>query len=170
MDNLKLERDTPDFLHPKRSVRVLLGNKWFAIFVEVNPLIAKNYSIRERINCFTLYLDNIPFPKKKKITRDALILNNLQPIERDFSFLIDEKIEYGAIRRAIVSLKNPLIDKINIVDVFQGKMEREERKKSLSIRVKFQPLEKTLNDAEIEKMCANIISEVGEKVSGILKS
>ena len=49
-------------------------------------------------------------------------------------------------------------------------MEREERKKSLSIRVKFQPLEKTLNDAEIEKMCANIISEVGEKVSGMLKS
>ena len=141
-----------------------------AIFGEVNPLIAKNYSIRERINCFTLYLDNIPFPKKKKITRDALIFNNLQPIERDFSFLIDEKTEYGAIKRAIVSLKNPLIDKINIVDVFQGEMEREGRKKSLSIRVKFQPLEKTLNDAEIEKMCANIISEVGEKVSGMLKS
>ena len=170
VDNLKLERDTPEFLHPKRSAKVLLGNKLVAIFGEVNPLIAKNYSIRERINCFTLYLDNIPFPKKKKITRDALIFNNLQPIERDFSFLIDEKTEYGAIKRAIVSLKNPLIDKINIVDVFQGEMEREERKKSLSIRVKFQPLEKTLNDAEIEKMCANIISEVGEKVSGMLKS
>ena len=55
-------------------------------------------------------------------------------------------------------------------DVMSGKMEREERKKSLSIRVKFQPSEKTLNDAEIEKMCANIISEVGEKVSGMLKS
>lgn len=166
VDNLKLERDTPEFLHPKRSAKVLLGNKLVAIFGEVNPLIAKNYSIRERINCFTLYLDNIPFPKKKKITRDALIFNNLQPIERDFSFLIDEKTEYGTIKRAIVSLKNPLIDKINIVDVFQGEMEREERKKSLSIRVKFQPLEKTLNDAEIEKMCANIISEVSEKVSG----
>ena len=84
--------------------------------------------------------------------------------------MIDEKTEYGAIKRAIVSLKNPLIDKINIVDVFQGEMEREGRKKSLSIRVRFQPLEKTLNDAEIEKMCANIISEVGEKVSGMLKS
>ena len=170
VDKLKLERDTPEFLHPKRSAKVLLGNKLVAIFGEVNPLTAKNYSIRERINCFTLYLDNIPFPKKKKITRDALIFNNLQPIERDFSFLIDEKTEYGAIKRAILSLKNPLIDKINVVDVFQGEMEREERKKSLSIRVKFQPLEKTLNDAEIEKMCANIISEVGEKVSGMLKS
>ncbi|MFL2800455.1 MAG: phenylalanine--tRNA ligase subunit beta [Paracoccaceae bacterium] len=170
VDNIKLERDTPKFLHPKRSAKMLLGSKLVAIFGEVNPLIAKNYPNRERINCFTLYLDNIPFPKKRKITRDALILNNLQPIERDFSFLIDEKTEYGAIKRAIISLKNPLIDKINIVDVFQGEMEREERKKSLSIRVKFQPLEKTLNDAEIEKMCAHIISEVGEKVNGILKS
>ena len=114
--------------------------------------------------------DNIPFPKKKKITRDALILSNLQPIERDFSFLIDEKTEYGAVKKTIISLKNPLIDKINIVDVFQGEVEKEERKKSLSIRVKFQPLEKTLNDSEIEKMCNDIISEVSEKVSGILKS
>ena len=83
-----------------------------AIFGEVSPLIAKNYAIRERINCFTIYLDNIPFPKKKKITRDALILSNLQPIERDFSFLIDEKTEYGAVKKTIISLKNPLIDKI----------------------------------------------------------
>ena len=83
--------------------------------------------------------------------------------------MINEKTEYGAIKRAIVYLKNPLIDKINIVEVFQGEMERKEGKKSLSIRVKFQPLEKTLNDAQIEKMCTNIISEVGVKVGGMLK-
>ncbi len=170
VDNLKLERDAPEFLHPKRSAKVMLGNKIIAIFGEVTPLIAKNYDIRERINFFTLYLDNVPFPKKKKISRDSLILSNLQTIERDFSFLIDEKTEYGAVKKAIVSLKNPLIDKINMVDVFQGEIEKEERKKSLSIRVKFQPLEKTLNDSEIEKMCADIISEVSEKVNGILKA
>ena len=170
VDNLKLERSTPEFLHPKRSARVMLGNKIIAIFGEVSPLVAKNYAIRERINCFTLYLDNVPFPKKKKITRDSLILSNLQTIERDFSFLIDEKTEYGAVKKAINSLKNPLIDKINMVDVFQGEIEKKESKKSLSIRVKFQPLEKTLNDTQIENMCADIISEVSEKVNGILKS
>ena len=170
VDYLKLERSAPEFLHPKRSARVMLGNKVIAIFGEVSPLVAKNYAIRERINCFTLYLDNVPFPKKKKITRDSLILTNLHTIERDFSFLVDEKTEYGAVKRAIDSLKNPLIDKINMVDVFQGEIEEKESKKSLSIRVKFQPLEKTLNDAQIENMCADIIGEVSEKVNGILKS
>ena len=97
-------------------------------------------------------------------------MSNLQIIERDFSFLIDEKTEYGAVKKAIVSLKNPLIDKINMFDVFQGEIEKKEGTKSLSIRVKFQPLEKTLNDSEIEKMCENIISEVSEKVGGNLKS
>ena len=57
-----------------------------------------------------------------------------------------------------------------MVDVFQGEIEKEERKKSLSIRVRFQPLDKTLNDSDIEKMCSDIISEVSEKVNGILKS
>ena len=170
LENLKLERDVPEFLHPKRSARVLLGNKLIAIFGEINPLISKKYSIRERINCFTLFLDNIPFPKKRKITRDALVLSSLQPFERDFSFLVDEKTEYGAVKRTIVSLKNPLIDSINIVDVFQGESEKTEKKKSLSIRVRFQPSQKTLNDAEIEKMCAEIIGEVCNKVSATLKS
>ena len=170
LENLKLERDVPEFLHPKRSARVLLGNKLIAIFGEINPLISKKYSIRERINCFTLFLDNIPFPKKRKISRDALVLSSLQPFERDFSFLVDEKTEYGAVKRTIVSLKNPLIDSINIVDVFQGESEKTEKKKSLSIRVRFQPSQKTLNDAEIEKMCAEIIGEVCNKVSATLKS
>ncbi len=170
VDKLRLERNAPEFLHPKRSARVLLGNQLIAIFGEINPLVAKDYTIRERINCFTMYLDNVPFPKKKKITRDALILSNLQPIERDFSFLMYEKIEYEAVKKAIVSLKNPMIDKINIVDLFQGEIEKKEKKKSLSIRVKFQPLDKTLNESEIEKMCADIIGEVGQKVGGILKS
>ena len=97
-------------------------------------------------------------------------MSNLQPIERDFSFLVDENTEYGAVKKAIISLKNTLIDKINMVDVFQGETEKEERKKSLSIRVRFQPLEKTLNDTEIEKMCADIIGEVSDKVGGSLKS
>ena len=67
-------------------------------------------------------------------------------------------------------MKNPLIDSINIVDVFQGESEKTERKKSLSIRVRFQPSQKTLNDAEIEKMCAEIIGVVCNKVSATLKS
>ena len=57
-----------------------------------------------------------------------------------------------------------------MVDVFQGEIEKKERKKSLSIRVKFQPLDTTLNDSQIESMCADIISEVSEKANGILKS
>ena len=32
-----------------------------------------------------------------------LFLSNLQPIERDFSFLVDEKTEYGAVKKAIIS-------------------------------------------------------------------
>ena len=50
VDNLKLERDAPEFLHPKRSARVMLGNKIVAIFGEVSPLVAKDYDVRERIN------------------------------------------------------------------------------------------------------------------------
>ena len=56
------------------------------------------------------------------------------------------------------------------MDVFQGESEKTEKKKSLSIRVRFQPSQKTLNDAEIEKMCAEIIGEVCNKVSATLKS
>ena len=58
-----------------------------------------------------------------------------------------------------------------MVDDFQGEFEKEERKKSLSIRVKFQPIEKTLNDSEIEKIrdASRIAAEAMLRVREVIK-
>ena len=168
-EKLKMSRDTPHFLHSGRSAKMSLGNKCIAIYGEISPLFLKDFSIRGRVNCFTVFLENIPFSKNKKISRNPLIINTLQAVERDFSFMVDQRCEYENIKTAIFSIKNELIEKVTIFDIFSGKKELETEKKSLSVRVKIQPKTATLKDHEIDKISKEIISVVGSKVGGLLR-
>ena len=168
-ERLKMSREVPDFLHPERSASLFLGNKKVAIFGEISPLLLKDFSIRGRINCFTIFLENIPFSKNKRISRNPLMVPNLQPVERDFSFLVDLKEEYENIRQAIISLKNDLIKEVAIFDIFSGEKEGGSEKKSVSVRVKIQPDNTTLKDHEIDQICKKIIAIVASKVGGRLR-
>ena len=94
---------------------------------------------------------------------------NLQPVERDFSFLVDLKEEYENIRQAIISLKNDLIKEVTIFDIFSGEKEGGSEKKSVSVRVKIQPNNTTLKDHEIDQICKKIIAIVASKVGGRLR-
>ena len=129
----------------------------------------KDFSIRGRVNCFTVFLENIPISKNKKISRNPFIINTLQAVERDFSFMVDQRSEYENIKQAIFSLKNELIEKVTIFDVFTGKKELQTEKKSMSVRVKIQPKTATLKDHEIDKICKEIISVVESKAGGFLR-
>ena len=168
-EKLKMSRDTPHFLHSGRSAKLSLGSKCIAIYGEISPLFLKDFSIKGRVNCFTVFLENIPISKNKKISRNPLIINTLQAVERDFSFMVDQRSEYENIKQAIFSLKNDLIEQVTIFDVFSGKEELETEKKSLSVRVKIQPKSSTLKDHEIDKICKEIIGVVGSKVGGLLR-
>ena len=54
-----------------------------------------------------------------------MIINTLQAVERDFSFMVDQRSEYENIKQAIFSLKHDLIEQVTIFDVFSGKEELE---------------------------------------------
>ena len=83
--------------------------------------------------------------------------------------MVDQRCEYENIKTAIFSIKNDLIEKVTIFDIFSGKKELETEKKSLSVRVKIQPKTATLKDHEIDKISKEIISVVGSKVGGLLR-
>ena len=42
---------------------------------------------------FTIWPNSIPTPRNKKSTRSALNLVDLQAVERDFAFIVDNKVE-----------------------------------------------------------------------------
>lgn len=170
IDGFKMHREAPDFFHPQRSASLFLGNKKVAVFGEISPFVLKDFSIKGRVNSFTVFLENLTFPKQKKISKNPLLVENLQAIERDFSFLVNVQEEFGNLRKAILSLKNEMIVGVTIFDTFIGSNLNLSERKSMSIRVKIQPKTVNLNDGEIGAICKEIIDVVSSKVGGTLRS
>ena len=101
--------------------------------------------------------------------KPALELSPLQPVERDFAFVVDRAVKAGDIVRAAQSADRKLITGISVFDVYEGKG-IDPDKKSVAIAVTLQPRERTMTDQEIEALGQKIVAEVGKRTGGVLRA
>ena len=118
---------------------------------------------------FEIDLGQLP-PLKVKATRakGAFHPPALQPVERDFAFVVDGKIGAESVLRAAKNADKALISGVSLFDVYEGQ-HMEPGKKSLAIQVTLQPTDKTLTDAEIEAVAAKVVEAVVKATGGALR-
>ena len=168
-DNLNITRDVKEYYHPGRSGAVLLGKNVLAYFGEIHPNVLSKMNVKGIVVGFEVFPDNLPEPKEKKsFARSKLDINNLQAVDRDFAFVVDDFVTAGEILKAVKKSDKELIDKVSIFDVYAGK-NIEDGKKSVAITVRLQPKEATLTDEEIEKISSAIVGSVEKSVGGTLR-
>ncbi|MEO0914765.1 MAG: phenylalanine--tRNA ligase subunit beta, partial [Pseudomonadota bacterium] len=91
-------RTAPAWFHPGRSALLSLGPKNpLAAFGELHPKVLKALDIKGPAVAFTLFPDAVPAPRAKGTARAALAISDLQPVERDFAFVVDAGVEADAI-------------------------------------------------------------------------
>ncbi|MBP5858035.1 phenylalanine--tRNA ligase subunit beta [Marivibrio halodurans] len=175
VDKLQVSTDAPDWYHPGRSGCLRLGPKVLARFGEVHPGILRDYEIRGRVAAFEIFLEAIPEPKAKKSTdkagaktRPLLKASTLQPVTRDFAFLVDADVPADKILRAALGADKQLVAAAGVFDIYQGA--ELEGRKSVAISVTLQPVEKTLTDKEIEAVAARIVANVGKQTGASLRA
>jgi phenylalanyl-tRNA synthetase beta chain len=166
--SLAVSREAPAWFHPGRSGALLLGPKtMLCAFGEFHPDLLAKLGIDPPIAGFELYLDALPAARRKSGGK-ALEASDLQPVRRDFAFLIDSEIAGGEVVRAALSADRALISEVGVFDVFTGQGVPE-GKKSLAIEVTLQPREKTLTDSEIEAVAAKVVAAVVKATGGTLR-
>ncbi len=168
---LQVSAPGPDFLHPGRSAALGLGPRNpLGCFGEVHPAAAEALGAEGRLMVFEIILDALP-PARKKATRAKakLELAELQPVSRDFAFIVDEKIEAEAIVRIARAVDRALFADATIFDRYHGRGV-EPGKVSLGLAVTLQPRTKTLTDAEIEAFSHKLVAEVAAKTGAQLRS
>jgi len=167
--NLTVTREAPSWFHPGRSGALKLGPKTvLGVFGELHPDLLATLGVDAPIAAFELYLDAVPTAKRKGAGRLALDASDLQPVRRDFAFLLDANVQAGDVVRAALGADRALIGEVGVFDVFVGQGVPE-GKKSLAIEVTLQPREKTLTDAEIEAVAAKIVAVVTKATDGELR-
>jgi phenylalanyl-tRNA synthetase beta chain len=166
--SLSVTQDSPSWFHPGRSGAIKLGPKTvLGVFGEFHPDLLATLRIDSPIAGFELYLDAVP-PAKRKGASKALEASDLQPVRRDFAFLIDREVAAGEVVRAASGADRALISETRVFDVFTGQGVPA-GKKSLAIEVTLQPREKTLTDAEIEEVAAKVVAAVKKATGGELR-
>ena len=166
--SLTVTREAPSWFHPGRSGALKLGpNTVLGVFGEFHPDLLATLGIASPIAGFELYLDAVP-PSKRTGASKALDASDLQPVRRDFAFLLDDEVAAGEVLRAALSADRALISDVGVFDVFTGKGVPD-GKKSLAIEVTLQPRDKTLTDAEIEAVAARIVAAVKKATGGELR-
>lgn len=166
---LQISRDAPSWYHPGRSGVLRLGTNVVARFGEIHPAILEGLDVKGPVVGFEVLLENIPQARKKGASRPLLTLAALQPVSRDFAFILDLRVEADVLIRAIRGSDKDLIDDVGIFDVYVGKGVPE-GKKSVAVSVTLQPRQQTLTDADIETISKKIVDAVTSKTGGILRT
>ena len=159
------DRTAPSWYHPGRSATLKLGPQVLGYFGEVHPRVLKIFDVKGPVVAFEIFLDRMPFSKRKTSTKSKLILSPYQMVERDFAFVVNKDISADALIKAVMKADATLIENVTIFDVFA----LEEDKKSIGIRVRLQPRDHTLTEEEIQILSDKIISAITQSTGGVLR-
>ncbi len=168
---LQIAAHAPAWFHPGRSGTIQIGpQNVLGHFGELHPSTLEALEAQGPLVAFEVILERIPAPRTKATrAKPALELSPLQPVERDFAFVVERNVRGADIVRAAMSADRKLISDVGVFDVYEG-AGIAAGKKSIAIAVTIQPRDKTMTEAEIETLAAKIVAEVGKRTGGVLRA
>ncbi len=152
--------DIPYF-HPGRSAVVLVDKKEIGELGEIHPDLIEDFDLKKRAFIFELNFDEL---SKFCLTEKSFsALAKFPGIQRDLSIIVDEKITAQEIYQVIANIEEDLVREIKIFDLYQGN-HIPRGKKSLTYRIKYQALDRTLTDEEVNRIQQRILSNLISKL------
>ena len=150
--------------HPGQSGTLRLGPKAIlAEFGALHPRVLKAMGVEGPVYGFEITLDTLPQTKSKAGKgKGRLALSALQPLTRDFAFLLPADRPAGELARAIANADKALIAGVAVFDVYAGKGVPDGQV-SIALQATIQPRDKTLTDAEIEDLSRRIIAAAAKQ-------
>ena len=152
--NLQLTMGAGDSWHPGRSATLGLGPKTvLAAFGELHPRLSKALDLPTGTVAAELYIDAIPAARATGRSRPAFAPPALQPVSRDFAFVVPDGVPADILVRAIRGADKAVIADARIFDRYES-----EAGLSLAVEVILQPGEKSFTEAEIGAVCAKVVA------------
>jgi len=158
VENLQVMGDASAAYHPGQSATLRLGPKAvLAEFGALHPSLVKSFGLEGIVVAGEIFLDAIPAKRASGRIRPAYTPPALQPVTRDFAFLVPDKLAAGDLVRAIRGADKALITAARLFDVFTG-AGVPDGQKSLAVEVTLQPTDRTLTDDDLAALSAKVVA------------
>ena len=169
VEKLMVMGEAGSAFHPGQSATLRLGPKnVLARFGTMHPLIAKQFNVDGPVVAAEIFLDAIPAKKGGAgFTRAAYVPPALQPVMRDFAFLVPDNLAAGDLLRAVRGADKQAITDARIFDEFRG-VGVPEGHKSLAVEIVLQPGEASFTEAELSAISAKVVASA-EKLGASLR-
>jgi phenylalanyl-tRNA synthetase beta chain len=162
--NLQVFPDAGPTWHPGRSATLGLGPKTIlASFGEIHPALAKALDAPDGLVAAEIYLDAIPAPRGSGRAKPPFEPAALQPVSRDFAFLVPADVAADSLVRAIRGSDKAAITDVRLFDRFEAP-----EGLSLAFEVTLQPGDKSFTDEELGAISKKIVA-AAEKLGAILR-
>jgi phenylalanyl-tRNA synthetase beta chain len=163
--DLQIFPDAGPTWHPGRSATLRLGPKVVvAAFGELHPRLQKSLDAPAGAVAGEIYLDAIPTGRPAARARAAYAPPILQPVTRDFAFIVPADLAADKLLRAIRGADKGAITSVRLFDRFETA-----EALSLAFEVTLQPLETSFTDEQIGEISKAIVA-AAEKLGARLRS
>ncbi len=151
-----VQGEAPEYYHPYRSGTFKIGKTVLGYFGQIHPQILEKLGVKDAVCGFEVYIENIPQKRDKGKAKPYLEMHQLQPLKRDFAFIVDAEIPSATLSQAILAADKDLIKNAEVFDLYQGK-NMQEGKKSLAVEVIIQPINNSLSEKDLTLLNDKII-------------
>ena len=163
--NLQVIPDAGPTWHPGRSARLGLGPRTIvAAFGELHPNLAKNLDAPAGAVAAEIYFDAIPSPRAGSRAKPEYRPPSLQPVTRDFAFIVPAELAADNLARAIRGADKAAITGVRLFDRFAAADGL-----SLAFEVTLQPVDKSFTDEQIAAIAQRVVA-AAEKLGARLRS
>lgn len=153
------------YTRPGYTARILVGDDEIGIIGELHPEVVKNYDLKQTAFIFEINLETL-----SPLLPDAVFARELPKypaVSRDVTLIVDKSLESYEIIESVMGMDEKLIEDVHLFDVFEGK-QVPKGKKSISFRITYRSLERTLADDEINGLHKFIADTVIRKYDAAL--
>lgn len=167
-DGLRLPRGAVEFrpethaaFHPGRCAALYLNSRRIGFAGEVHPLVRRAYDLESVVVAAELDLDKLlaDLPDIDRIEP----INNQPAVYQDIALVVSDATPASAVENAIREAGGALLRHVELFDVYRGDP-IPPGKKSLAYSLTYQADDRTLTDAEVAKVHAQIVRSVERRL------
>jgi phenylalanyl-tRNA synthetase beta chain len=166
-DRVQTRQPAAAHYHPGRSAQLVLGKAVLAEFGALHPEVARAFDCELPVVAGEIFLDALP-PVRSRRSRGAFAPSALQPLERDYAFLVAADRPAEVLLRAVAGADRALIAEVSLFDRFEG-AGVPDGQVSLGVAVTIQPRQRTLTEADLDALSARIVAAAA-KVGAVIRS
>jgi len=162
---VSFDRNVPAWLHPGRAARAQVAGATVAIFGQLHPEVAAARKLKQDVFIAEVFVEAL---YEFALCQPAYTpISKYPAVERDFSFVLPEGLEFESIRHKLSALSIAELTTILPAETFRGGS-LAAGTYSFLLRVRFQSAERTLRDDEVAMWSQQIVRSV-ESLGGSLR-